>query len=286
MIPDSRCNRVYFSAKLPEACPKTYSGLIDILDLYGVPHSLLKRTKDIWCRDYMPIQNTEESFIAFGYRPDYLMDTRKHRATITDGYNAAVSNHFFNLSDFRHVIVDGGNLVHCGSKAIMTTKVFEENPWMDAEELCRLLRTRLDAEIIFLPWDTEEIFGHTDGLVRFIDEDTVLMTNYGQIDKRMAERFRRILKARFKNVAELHYKGRHSSEHSWAYINWLQTDRVLIIPKFGIPEDKQALEQISALMPDYKGRIEMVDATDLICYEGCLNCASWTVFDPKEDLPF
>ena len=103
----------------------------------------------------MPVQNTEESFIAFGY-----------------------------LSDFRHVIVDGGNIVHCGSKAIMTAKVFEENPWMDAEELCRLLRTRLDAE-----------------------------------------RFRRILKARFKNVAELHYKG-------------------------------------------------------------CLNCASWTIFDPKEDLPF
>ena len=286
MIPDSRCNRVYFSAKLPEACPQTYLGLVDILDRYGVPHSLLKRTKDIWCRDYMPIQNAEESFIAFGYRPDYLMDTRKHRATITDGYNAAVSNHFFNLSDFRHVIVDGGNLVHCGSKAIMTAKVFEENPWMDAEELCRLLRTRLDAEIIFLPWDTEEIFGHTDGLVRFIDEDTVLMTNYEQVDKRMAERFRRILKARFKNVAELHYKGRHSSEHSWAYVNWLQTDKVLIIPKFGIPEDDQAFEQISALMPDYKGRIEMVDATDLICYEGCLNCASWSIFDPKEDLPF
>ena len=32
--------------------------------------------------------------------------------------------------------------------------------------------------------------------------------------------------------------------------------------------------------------MEMVDATDLIRYEGGLNCASWTVYDtPNRDLP-
>ena len=50
-------NRVYFSALLPEVCPVTYNGLVEILDRYGVPHSLLEGTKDIWCRDYMPIQS-------------------------------------------------------------------------------------------------------------------------------------------------------------------------------------------------------------------------------------
>ena len=43
-----------------------------------------------------------------------------------------------------------------------------------------------------------------------------------------------------------------------------------------IPE---AYEQIARLMPNYKDRIEMVDATDLIRHEGCLNCASWVVED-------
>ena len=54
---------------------------------------------------------------------------------------------------------------------------------------------------------------------------------------------------------------------------------VLILPKFNIPEDQEAYEQIARLMPNYKDRIEMVDATDLIRYEGCLNCASWVVED-------
>ena len=61
--------------------------------------------------------------------------------------------------------------------------------------------------------------------------------------------------------------------------NYAQTEKVLILPKFNITEDQEAYKQIIRLMPHYKDRIEMVDATDLIRYEGCLNCASWVVED-------
>ena len=46
-------------------------------------------------------------------------------------------------------------------------------------------------------------------------------------------------------------------------------------------EDEQAFEQISTLMPEYEGKIETVEATDLIRHEGCLNCAGWTVYEPE-----
>ena len=158
----------------------------------------------------------------------------------------------------------------------MTAKVFEENPqWIPRDLIERLTRT-FGADIIFLPWDTNEIYGHTDGIVRFIDDDSVLMTNYAQFDPAMASRFRRILRAHFANVHELSFRASKPPKYSWAYINWLQTEKVLILPKFNIPEDQEAYEQIAKLMPHYKDRIEMVDATDLIRHEGCLNCASWT----------
>ena len=35
-------------------------------------------------------------------------------------------------------------------------------------------------------------------------------------------------------------------------------------------------------MPEYEGKIETVEATDLIRHEGCLNCAGWTVYEPEE----
>jgi dihydrofolate reductase len=41
---------------------------------------------------------------------------------------------------------------------------------------------------------------------------------------------------------------------------------------------KQAFEQITSLMPIYQGHAEMINAKDLICHEGCLNCASWTIY--------
>ena len=282
MIPDSFCNRVYFSAKLPEACPRTYRGLIDVLDSYGVPHSLLQPTKDIWCRDYMPVQITPFEYVGFLYRPDYLLDTKEHLNSISDGTAVANANDIRWIHVCRHVRLDGGNTVHCSNKVILTGKVFEENPNMPHEELCRRLRMSLGADPVFIPWDSNETYGHTDGIVRFIDDDCLLMTNYAQWDARMAARFRTCLEPYFKAIHELHYDVRKRYRNNWAYINWLQTDKVLILPRFNVPEDEQALCQISEYMPQYAGRIEMVDATDLIRYEGCLNCASWTIYEPEE----
>lgn len=289
MIPDSCCNRVYFSAKMPLVCPRTYAGLIEVLDRYGVPHSLLKGTKDIWCRDYMPVQTNLCEFLSFGYRPDYLLDTEEHRKSISDGYEVALQNGISGLEDFREILVDGGNTVHGEGKVIMTSKVFEENPGMCVSTLSSLLERLFRATLIVLPWDSNEIYGHTDGTVRVIDKDTVLMANYSQYDPKLAARYRRCLEPHFKNIIELHFDVKHHSPVDWAYVNWLQTDKVLILPRFGIPEDGQALEQIRKAMPQYRGRIETVDARDLVQYEGCLNCASWTTREEKfnfsDDLP-
>lgn len=282
MIPDSLCNRVYFSALLPEVCPVTYRGLVDVLDKYDVPHSLLQDTRDIWCRDYMPQQVTPHEFAAFQYRPDYLLDTKEHEESITDGYEVAKANGIDFIHDERGIKLDGGNTVHGSGKVIFTSKIFEENPGMPYDYLCRMLRMNLGAEPVFIPWDAKEIYGHTDGIVRFVDEDTILMTNYAQWDSRMAERFKKCLKPHFKRIKELKFNVRKPYKNNWAYINWLQTDKVLILPKFNVSEDDQAFKQISRYMPQYAGRIEMVDATDLIRYEGCLNCASWTIYEPKE----
>lgn len=94
----------------------------------------------------------------------------------------------------------------------------------------------------------------------------------------MAVRFRNILNACFKCVEEMKFcTKKKPHKYSWAYINWLQTEQVLILPKFGIEEDEQAFEQISQLMPEYAGRIEMVEASDLVVHGGCFNCCSWTI---------
>ena len=66
----------------------------------------------------------------------------------------------------------------------MTAKVFEENPGWSVLALSKWLEDRLMAEIVFLPWDTTEKFGHADGICRYAGNGSLIMTNYRQFDAR------------------------------------------------------------------------------------------------------
>lgn len=280
MIQDNQCNRVFFSALLRERCPKAFRGLTEVLDKYEVPWSLLEETNDIWCRDYMPIQILPNQFIGYDYHPDYLLRCAEDMATITDGNEICKKLGYACSSLINMVKIDGGNVVKAGGRTIMTSKIFEENPSNNLSEFIRRIESAFGARLVILPWDSNEEFGHSDGICRYIGEDRVLLTNYADFDRWMAERFRNVLKTCFKRVEELTFSTRRKPhKHSWAYINWLQTERVLILPKFGIEEDEQTLGQISRLMPEYAGRIEMVDASDLVIHGGCFNCCSWTIME-------
>ena len=151
-----------------------------------------------------------------------------------------------------------------------------ENPY-SVLETAKAIEEYFNEELVVLPWDRCEIYGHADGLVRYVGDGRVLLTNYDRFNKRFTRMVVNVLKQHFSDVYKLEYDVPKQHKHNWAYINWLQTDKLLLLPSFGCPEDEQAFEQISSMMPMYKGCVEMVSANDLIRHEGCLDCASWTV---------
>ena len=135
-------------------------------------------------------------------------------------------------------------------------------------------------KITWLNWDKNEIYGHSDGIVRYISDDRVLMTNYSEYDENIAISFRRALEHDGYKVEELHYSSyvtpRNDDDLSWAYINFLQTSKVIIVPLLGIEEqDNEALKQIHHFYPDVD--VRGVYAVPLLKEEGGFNCFSWTV---------
>jgi agmatine deiminase len=74
----------------------------------------------------------------------------------------------------------------------------------------------------------------------------------------------------------LDVKVKKTDKRNWAYINFLQTKDLILLPKFGIDEDEQAFKQIEEYFPDYKNRIAQVDMTKIVRFGGALNCISWT----------
>ena len=274
-VVDSLTDTVFFSDLLPERCPTMYQSLDKILRENDIDHRLLRHTKDIWCRDYMPIQTSEKRFVFYKYNPDYLQ-TKYYQRTITD------VSRIENIDCLRQdgevfdldLVIDGGNVVRCDDKIVMTEKVFFENKDKSRNEVQRLLEEAFECDIIFLPWDRKEIFGHSDGIVHYVGDNRVLMTNYADFDAAKSNKILNLLEKHVE-VIPLRYNVKRKHERSWAYINFLQIGNLVLVPQLGIPEDEQSLLQIRDAMPRCK--VMGVPALEAVRKGGALNCISWNV---------
>jgi agmatine/peptidylarginine deiminase len=278
MITDNQTNIVYFSSLLPEKCPILNAHLAESLQQYGISYAYLSGTKDIWCRDFMPVQIEENRFVFYKYTPNYLQDKRWLRfqtdpvAVFNNEANKLQS--YLDKSIAIDMIMDGGNVVKCGDTIVMTEKVFAENKDKTRSEVEIILREAFQCDILFLPWDKEEIYGHSDGVVHYAGNNKVLLTNYDDTSLFYYSRFRKALEKRFE-VISLQYYAKRKHARSWAYINFLQVGNLVLVPQLGLEEDKQALEQIGNALPD----CEMVGipALEAVRKGGALNCISWNI---------
>ena len=278
MTTDNQTNCVFFSSLLPERCPVLNAHIVDVLQQHGIPFTYLTGTKDIWCRDFMPIQIDESRYIFYKYTPNYLQDkTGLRLQTDTEEVFQTGSNRLqpiWQKSIALDLVLDGGNVVKCGDRIVMTDKVFVENKDKSPEEVQRLLEEAFRCKVVFLPWDRIEKYGHSDGIIHYLGDNRVLMTNYDDFDETFAHDYLQILEKDF-DVATLKYNVKRKHKRSWSYINFLQVGMLVFVPQLGIPEDEQALEQISVVMPTCE--VVGIPALEAVRKGGALNCISWNI---------
>jgi agmatine deiminase len=277
MILSNETNKVYFSALLPSVYPVFFKRLKAVIEKYGVEVELLQDTEDYWCRDYMPIQVAEKRFVKYKYWPDYL-NNDDDRKTITDvdkPWSHLGMDDTISLIDLGEIILDGGNVVKTPYHVIMTEKIFEENRHIDSDRLIARIEEAFQTEVLLVPWlgPKYDTFGHTDGLVRYIKDKDLLMDNYTVFDKAKAKQLYKALEGKGYTVHELELP--YGYDYSWAYINFLQTYKVIVMPKFGLKADEYANKHISSLfdMP-----VVQIPAPHIIKeYGGAFNCLSWNI---------
>lgn len=220
MIVDKDTNQVFVSEWLPKVHPAFFSRFSELLKNVHINMAQLSNTADIWCRDYMPIQLAEEDFLQYRYYPDYLTKKESDKQYITDTKSVCNALKLPNIQA-TDLIIDGGNVVKAHDCIIMTEKVFHENAQYPQAEVLKELEHLFHCELIMLPWDKYEQYGHADGIVKPIDESHLLMTNYADYDQELAEEFERRLGTRFR-IEKLHYHVQRADKRNWAYINFLQ----------------------------------------------------------------
>ena len=156
----------------------------------------------------------------------------------------------------------------------MTEKVFHENKEHSREDIIDMLRYAFECNIMFLPWDRSEPYGHSDGIIHYLGNNKVLLTNYDDFDSEYYHQFKIILEQKFE-VIPLHYHLKEKHIDNWCYINYLHIGNLIIVPQLGIPEDELAIEQIQKALPDAK--VVGVPATEAVKDGGALNCLSWNI---------
>lgn len=116
---------------------------------------------------------------------------------------------------------------------------------------------------------------HIESIVRYIGNNRVLMTNCAEYDTKFAATVKETFESDGYEVVELSFSTcegkRNRKDMSWAYINYIQTSKVVIVPMQRIEEDKEALEQIKTCFPDLAvvgvyAQPFFSDEGDFICY--------------------
>jgi len=235
-------------------------------------------TNDIWARDFMPIQISDDKFVEFRYDPDYLQGSDKGLRNLKT-YPDIVFDAIGRKAKKSNIILDGGNVVKSNNCVILTDKIIDENRYNYSKtDLIKTLHKLFEVDkVVIIPKDShkDDHYGHADGMIRFIDNETVLINSHFRYLPGLMETLQRSqLKFEF-----LKYDLKKQNGRNWCYLNYLQTKDIILIPKLNIEEDELALQQLKEYFPEYsqKSSIIQIELEKVVKRGGALNCISWTI---------
>lgn len=272
---------VYMSERIKEKYPETCDRLIKILEKHHVRYAFLKGTKDIWCRDYMPVKTKSGKLVQFKYDPSYLKGKEEWENSRSDVIEVCKANGF--EPQFSDINLDGGNVLIYDDRAIISDRIFSENPGDDKDELKKKLCELLECEeIIFIPAYAKsyDMTGHADGMVRFVNRNTILGNRRDEESDTWKTKMQRVIDkygliyVEVPLVTDIIDK-EHPDSAIGIYVNYLEVNNLIVMPIFGKAEDSQAKDVIQKAFPNKV--IETIDYNDVAKEGGLLNCTTWVL---------
>ena len=246
-----------------------------------------------WCRDHGPIFLVRDT------------GTQRDRAVVDWGYNAWGNKYPpFDLDDAipqrvadqrglplftPGIVLEGGSIDVNGKGTLLTTESCllnpNRNPHLDQNEISRILREYFGVEKIIWLGDGivgDDTDGHIDDLARFINpttiatvvEDDLEDANYPALQENLRRlRLARDQNDRLFNIVKLPMPRmiEHQSQRLPAsYANFYIANKLVLVPTYRDPRDREALELLQKEFPDRK--VVGIDSTELIWGLGSFHC--------------
>ncbi|MFT5470512.1 MAG: agmatine/peptidylarginine deiminase [Verrucomicrobiales bacterium] len=236
--------------------------------------------RDIWVRDFGPISTTRGVFKA-RYRPNYL--PAEDAAWIEEGFNRFFPALKIPVQKL-NLIIDGGNFVgNGGSKAVITSRVLEDNPSLTEAQIRTIFRDQLGVtELAIIPPEAADTTGHADGMVHWLATDILAVNRYfggfrTQVRNSLTQQLPGV------TLVEVPWNPtnrvwRDFADSTGVYVNAMNTPNAIYVPQYGLNTDAAAL----AAFRDHADRpvIGVPVSPDIAIMGGAARCLCWQVSGP------
>lgn len=231
--------------------------------------------RDIWMRDFTTIHPYKP--IQFRYSAAAQSGSQEDADWVQDGFNNFAEKNGIDYP-YTDLILDGGNVVDNHNGKIVITDRFLIDNDLNKDQAKQILKKALHAqEVAIIPVDDPKGLAHADGMIMFIDENTLVLNQY---DEPFRTDIIQELKTSFPsiNIVEITAEWDNSSwdkKFSSAcgiYVNSLMTIQNIYLPTFGNKLDTDIRKQIA---PHTSKKIISIPAEQVCFMGGSVRCLGW-----------
>ncbi|MGG0726695.1 agmatine deiminase family protein [Bacillus paramycoides] len=267
---------IYFNENLNEN--KAYTDQLISLSIEEQEfHTSHFEYDDIWLRDVAPVVTNH--LVKFKYQPNYLPKNQGQ-------YLNQQFNKWLGENDFKYVtsplILDGGNLIwNKKDTVILTERIFDDNYDWTEEEIIEQLEWDLDvSRVIIIPAEPGDVLAHADGMVKFIDNHIMFISDFLG-DHEFRHSVQEIIQEQMPEAEFIVVPSSYTEKEQYdqeiasakgLYINMLETNDTIYVPKFGLARDKEVFQYIQKHTDKH---VIQVHVGEISTMGGAINCLTW-----------
>ena len=240
---------------------------------------------DIWIRDYFSCANVdmgkEIGILKAVYAPNY-----NDYASVDDAAGQCLAQLYFDKVLNIPLKLDGGNVITNSQYIFCSNKLYTENLAFSKKEIDTFFEETFEQKLITLPIEVLDVVGHTDCILRFLDDKTIALPIYDpeyRIDNRYVMTIKKILSEQlgfdynFVFLPSYLDDGINDDNIFSAkgiFLNYFRFEDHIIFPKFENLEyyENKIAENMRKYAPNLK--IHFSPCDNISFYGGAFNCIS------------